>query len=58
MAHLLGVLEEDLKMSLTASVIEVRGERLIKKLTKGQVTKASGALIKATYGTLFVYNVR
>lgn len=57
-ASLLGVSEEALSMALTVSVIEARGERLVKRLSTGQAEKALEALTKATYGALFTYIVK
>ena len=57
-SSLLGVSEESLQMALTASAIEARGERLIKKLSVGQAEKALEALTKATYAALFAYIVK
>eukprot|EP00569_Conticribra_weissflogii_P007783 CAMPEP_0171338772 /NCGR_PEP_ID=MMETSP0878-20121228/7528_1 /TAXON_ID=67004 /ORGANISM="Thalassiosira weissflogii, Strain CCMP1336" /LENGTH=2045 /DNA_ID=CAMNT_0011840587 /DNA_START=10 /DNA_END=6147 /DNA_ORIENTATION=+ len=56
-ASLLGVTLEALETSLTASAIEARGERLIKKLSIAKAEKALEALTKATYGALFTYIV-
>lgn len=57
-ANLLGVTEEDLQIALTSSVIEARGERLIKRLSAEQAEKALDALIKATYAGLFAFIVK
>jgi len=54
---LLGVSEDSLKMSLTASIIEARGEVLTKRLSSVQAQKALEATVKATYGALFTYIV-
>ena len=57
-ANLLGVTIDALKMSVTASVIEARGERLMKRNNTEQATKALEALSMAIYGALFTYIVR
>jgi len=57
-AELLGVSVESLQMALTSSVIEARGEVLVKRLSPTQATKALEALTKATYGALFEYIVQ
>ena len=57
-ADLLGVSVESLQTALTSSVIEARGEVLVKRLSPTQATKALEALTKATYGALFEYIVK
>ena len=57
-ADLLGVSVESLQMALTSSVIEARGEILVKRLSSTQASKALEALTKATYGALFEYIVK
>jgi hypothetical protein len=57
-ASLLGVTEDAMRLSLTSSVIEARGERLIKRLSMEQAEKALEALVKATYAGLFVSSFR
>lgn len=57
-ANLLGVSIDSLQTALTSSVIEARGEILIKRLSTAQATKALEALTKATYGALFEYIVK
>ena len=56
--NLLGVPDEAFKLALTSSVIEARGERLLKKLTVEKAEKALEALVKATYAGLFTYIVK
>jgi len=55
---LLGVPFETLASALCVCVIEARGEVFHKNLTVSQSMKACEALIKATYGALFVYIVK
>jgi myosin-5 len=57
-ASLLGLTEDAMRLSLTSSVIEARGERLIKRLSMEQAEKALEALIKATYAGLFALLVQ
>ncbi|KAL7498034.1 hypothetical protein ACHAWT_005989 [Skeletonema menzelii] len=57
-ADLLGVSVESLQTALTSSVIEARGEVLLKRFSLSQATKALEALTKATYGALFEYIVK
>ena len=54
---LLGLSEESLKMALTASLLEAKGEQLMKRLSSSQAQKALEATVKATYGALFSYIV-
>ena len=56
-SNLLGVSEDALKMALTTSVLEARGEILMKRLSTNQAEKALEATVKATYGALFTYIV-
>ncbi|KAL3822610.1 hypothetical protein ACHAXA_006395 [Cyclostephanos tholiformis] len=58
LSHLLGVSEDALNMALTASMIEARGEVLMKRLSSSQAQKALEATAKAIYGALFTYIVR
>jgi myosin-5 len=57
-ADLLGVSVELLQRALTSSMIEARGEVLVKRLSPTQAIKALEAFIKATYGALFECIVR
>ncbi|KAL3770357.1 hypothetical protein ACHAWU_003577 [Discostella pseudostelligera] len=56
-SNLLGVSEDSLRMALTTSTIEARGELLVKTLSTGQADKALEATVKAIYGALFTYIV-
>jgi myosin heavy subunit len=57
-ASLLGVTDDAIKFALTSSVIEARGEQLIKRLSMEQAEKALEALVKATYAGLFAFIVK
>jgi len=56
-AKLLGVSDEAVESALTTTIIEARGERLIKRLSIEQAGKALDALSKAVYGALFAFIV-
>jgi len=56
-SNLLRVSEDSLKMALTTSFLEARGEILMKRLSASQAQKALEATVKATYGALFTYIV-
>jgi len=56
-SSLLGVSEDSLKMALTTSILEARGELLMKRLSTSQAEKALEATVKATYGAMFAYIV-
>ena len=55
--HLLGVPMEALNNALCLCAIEARGEIFFKNMSVPQATKATEALIKATYAALFGYIV-
>jgi myosin-5 len=57
LSHLLGVSEDSLNMALTTSMIEARGEILMKRLSSSQAQKALEATVKAIYGALFSFIV-
>ena len=52
-ASLLGVSEDALRGALTASVLEARGELLVKRLSARQAEQALEATVKAVYAALF-----
>lgn len=56
-SSLLGVSEDSLQMALTTSILEARGELLMKRLSMSQAEKALEATVKATYGAMFAYIV-
>lgn len=57
-SDLLGVPVNSLQTALTSSVIEARGEVLMKRLSTTQAKKALEAVTKAIYGVLFEYIVK
>ncbi|KAL7459684.1 hypothetical protein ACHAWC_011483 [Mediolabrus comicus] len=57
-SDLLGVSVNSLQTALTSSVIEARGEVLMKRLSTTQAKKALEAVTKAIYGVLFEYIVK
>ena len=57
-SDLLGVSVDSLQTVLTSSVIEARGEILMKRLSTTQAKKALEAVTKAVYGVLFEYIVK